>query len=149
MTKRPFNAIHRILLCSAAAAALSAPAFAQPAPAATAEADKGKVEKVTVTAQKRKQNAQDVPGTVDSLNGKNIKDLGITSSDKIAQFIPGVTIALPSGQGNQPIIAIRGIGNNDFNTNNAGPNGIYSDEVYLSAPSSQTFLTFDLDRIEV
>ena len=108
-----------------------------------------KVEKVTVTAQKRVQNAQDVPSTVNALSGKNIKDLGINSSDKIAEFVPGVTISLPSGQGNQPIIAVRGVGNNDFNTNNAGPNGVYSDEVYMSAPSAQTFQAFDLQRIEV
>ena len=108
-----------------------------------------KVEKVTVTAQKRVQNAQDVPSTVNALSGKNIKDLGINSSDKIAEFVPGVTISLPSGAGNQPIIAIRGVGNNDYNTNNSGPNGVYADEVYLSAPSSQTFQTFDLDRVEV
>jgi iron complex outermembrane receptor protein len=137
-------------LCSAAVLALggvTASALAQDA--APPPSDNSKIEKVTVTAQKRRQNAQDIPATVDAINTKNIKDLGINSSDKIAQFIPGVTIALPSGQGNQPIIAIRGIGNNDFNTNNSGPNGVYADEVYLSAPSSQTFLTFDLDRIEV
>jgi outer membrane receptor protein involved in Fe transport len=34
-------------------------------------------------------------------------------------------------------------------TPNAGPNGVYVDEVYLSSPASQTFQTFDLDRIEV
>ncbi|MCE9522431.1 MAG: TonB-dependent receptor [Alphaproteobacteria bacterium] len=147
MSKGTFTYFRQVLLGSVALALCAGTASAQPA--APVPADQGKIEKVTVTAQKRKQNAQDIPGTVDALNSKNIKDLGITSSDKIAQFVPGVTINLPSGQGNQPIVSIRGIGNNDFNTNNAGPNGIYSDEVYLSAPSSQTFLTFDLDRIEV
>lgn len=146
MLKRPNHVGRYLLLSAVALVSLASPTFAQPAPAAT---DAGKIEKVTVTAQKRTQNAQDIPATVNALNGKNIKDLGIKSSDRIAQYISGLTINLPSGQGNQPIISIRGIGNNDFNTNNAGPNGIYSDEVYLSAPSSQTFLTFDLDRIEV
>jgi iron complex outermembrane receptor protein len=126
MMKRSPRAFHYALLCSAAITTFAMPAEAQPAPAATptADADAGKVEKVTVTAQKRKQNAQDVPETVNAINGKNIKDLGITSSDRIAQYVPGVSINLPSGQGNQPIVSIRGIGNNDFNTNNTGPNGI-------------------------
>jgi len=145
MSARSYLRLRQILFCSAALLGSAPIAFAQDA----APEERGKVEKVTVTAQKRAQNAQDIPGTVDALSAKNIRDLGVTSSDKIAEFIPGVTIALPSGAGNQPIIAIRGIGNNDFNTNNAGPNGVYLDEVYLSAPSSQTFLTFDLDRIEV
>ena len=131
MSVRSFRTLRQILVCSAAIL-VSAPLARADDPPPPVE--KGKIEKVTVTAQKRKQNAQDVPGTVDALTAKNIKDLGINSSDKIAEFVPGVTISLPSGQGNQPIIAIRGIGNNDFNTNNAGPNGVYSDEVYLSAP---------------
>ena len=135
--------IRLVLFCSAAVAALTASASGQPA------TDQSKVEKVVVTAQRRAQNAQDVPGTVTAIGSKNIKGLGIDSSDKIAEFVPGVTISLPSGQGNQPIIAIRGVGNNDFNTNNSGPNGVYSDEVYMSAPSAQTFQAFDLERIEI
>lgn len=148
MSTRSLISIRHVLLCSTVLLAAGA-VTASAQDAAPAPPDRTKVERVTVTAQKRVQNAQDIPGTVDALSAKNIKDLGINSSDKIAEFIPGVTISLPSGQGNQPIIAIRGIGNNDFNTNNAGPNGVYADEVYLSAPSSQTFLTYDLDRIEV
>lgn len=112
-------------------------------------ADSSRIEKVTVTAQKRVQDAQDVPASVSALSGKRIDDLGITSSDEIAEFIPNVSIGMPSGQSNQPIITIRGVGNNDYNTNNAGPNGVYADEVYLSAPSAQTFQAFDLERVEV
>ncbi len=112
-------------------------------------ANNGQIEKVTVTAQKRKQDAQDVPASVTSLSGAKIRDLGVNTSDKLAEFIPDVSIGMPSGSSNQPIVTIRGVGNNDFNTNNAGPNGVYADEVYLSSPSAQSFQVFDLDRIEV
>ncbi len=112
-------------------------------------ANNGQIERVTVTAQKRKQDAQDVPASVSTLSGSKARDLGVNTSDKLAEFMPDVSIGMPSGQGNQPIVTIRGVGNNDFNTNNAGPNGVYADEVYLSAPSAQTFQAFDLDRIEV
>jgi len=97
MTKQSQHSFHRMLLCSVAITTMAMAAHAQPAPATApaADADTGKVEKVTVTAQKRKQNAQDVPGTVNAINGKNIKDLGITSSDRIAQYVPGVSINLP------------------------------------------------------
>ncbi len=111
--------------------------------------DNTRVEKVTVTAQKRVQDSQDVPASVSTINGKKAKDLGVNTTDKLAEFVPDVSIGMPSGQGNQPIVTIRGVGNNDFNTNNAGPNGVYADEVYLSSPSAQTFQTFDLQRIEV
>ena len=109
----------------------------------------GQIEEIIVTAQKRAQNIQTVPIAISALDGETLKELGIKSSDEIAEFVSDLQIALPAGKGNQPIIAIRGVGLNDTNTNNAGPNGVYVDEVYMSAPASQTFQTFDLDRIEV
>lgn len=122
-------------------------------PGATTGKDKGdkaaRLDEVVVTAQKRSQNVQTIPITIQTLNAKAINDLGIKSSTDVAEVMPNVDIALPSGAGNQPIITIRGIGLNDFDTNNTGPNGVYVDEVYLSSPGSQTFQVFDLDRIEV
>ena len=107
------------------------------------------VEEVVVHAQRRSENIQNVPVSVQAFTAKDIQELGIKSSIDIGQMTPNVDIALPAGPGNQPIIAIRGIGLNDYDTNNAGPNGIYVDEVYLSSPASQTFQTFDLEQIEV
>lgn len=107
------------------------------------------VEAIVVTAQKRTENVQDVPISINALDGETLKELGVKSSDEIAEFMSNLQIGLPEGKGNQPIIAIRGVGLNDFNSNNAGPNGVYVDEVYMSSPVSQTFQTFDLERVEV
>ena len=104
---------------------------------------------VVVTAQRRSEDIQKVPISIQAFSAKQIQDLGIKSSTDLGQITPNVDIALPAGAGNQPIIAIRGIGLNDYDTNNAGPNGVYVDEVYLSSPASQTFQTFDLERVEV
>jgi iron complex outermembrane receptor protein len=109
----------------------------------------GAVETVVVTAERRSEDIQAVPISIQAFTAKQITDLGIKSSIDISQFTPNVDIALVAGNGNQPIITIRGIGLNDYDTNNAGPNGVYLDDVYLSSPASQTFQTFDLDRIEV
>ncbi|MHB8531016.1 MAG: TonB-dependent receptor, partial [Caulobacteraceae bacterium] len=122
---------------------------APPASAATAEAAPTQVETLVITAQKRSENIQDVPISVQAFSAKDIQALGIKSSIDVGQVTPNVDIALVAGPGNQPIITMRGIGLNDYDTNNAGPNGVYVDEVYLSAPASQSFQTFDLDRIEV
>jgi iron complex outermembrane receptor protein len=108
-----------------------------------------KIDTVIVTAQKRSQSIQKVPMTITALDRRKLRQLGITSSDQLGNYVSNVQISLPSGTGNQPDIAIRGVGLNDYNSNNAGPNGVYNDDVYLSAPASQTFQTFDLDRIEV
>lgn len=107
------------------------------------------IETVVVTAQKRSENIQTIPLTVQAFTSKSIADLGIKASTDLSQFSPNVDIALPAGAGNQPIISIRGVGLNDYDTNNAGPNGVYMDEVYLSSPASQTFQAFDLERIEI
>ncbi len=104
---------------------------------------------IVVTAQKRVESIQRVPISIQAFGQKDLRSLGISSSTDLGKFTPNVDIGLPAGEGNQPIVVIRGIGLNDSNTNNAGPNGIYVDEVYLSAPSSQTFQTFDLQRVEV
>ncbi|HEY2659418.1 MAG TPA: TonB-dependent receptor [Caulobacteraceae bacterium] len=104
---------------------------------------------IVVTAQKRSEDIQKVPISIQAFSAKQIQNLGVKSSADLGQITPNVDIALPAGPGNQPIIAIRGIGLNDYDTNNAGPNGVYVDEVYLSSPASQTFQTFDLQRVEV
>ncbi len=137
-----------VLMAGVASAALGG--TTQSAFAADASASgSNEVETVVVHAQRRSENIQNVPVSIQAFTSKDIQTLGIKSSIDIGQMTPNVDIALPAGPGNQPIIAIRGIGLNDYDTNNAGPNGIYVDEVYLSAPASQTFQTFDLEQIEV
>ena len=125
------------------AASWCAAAAAQSPPASSG------VENVVVTAQKRRQKIQDVPITITVLDQKTLRRLDVRSSDELAQYVPSVQIGMPSGRGNQPLISIRGIGLNDTNTNNAGPNGVYVDEVYQASPAGQTFQTFDLSRVEV
>jgi iron complex outermembrane receptor protein len=104
---------------------------------------------IVVTAQRRSEDIQNVPIAIQAFTGKELDELGVKSTSDLGQFAANVEIALPSGAGNQPLITIRGIGLNDYDTNNAGPNGVYLDEVYQSSPASQTFATFDLAGVEV
>ncbi len=113
-----------------------------------AESDEG-IGDIVVTAQRREQNLQDVPVAVTAFSGDAMADLGIQSSSDIAGVVPNLEIGLPAGEGNQPLIYIRGVGLADTNSNNAGPNGVYVDEVYIASPGAQTFQLFDLDRVEV
>ncbi len=127
---------------------IAAWAWLSPAAAQSPPVSSG-VENVVVTAQKRRQKIQDVPISITVLDQKTLRRLDVRSSDELAQYVPSVQIGMPSGRGNQPLISIRGIGLNDTNTNNAGPNGVYVDEVYQASPAGQTFQTFDLSRVEV
>ncbi len=141
------------LALSASAVSLTMPlgsaAVAQTVAAPSTTAPASVVEEITVTSQHRSENVQKVPISINAYSAQDIQKLGIQSSTDIGQVTPNVNIALSQGAGNQPIITIRGIGINDENTNNAGPIAVYVDDVYLSSPASQTFATFDLERIEV
>lgn len=107
------------------------------------------LEEVVVTAQKREQSMQDVGISVTAMSGENMSALGINSSADVARFTPNLNISNITGEGNQPAIFLRGVGLNDFNTNNAGPVGMYVDEVIVSPPSAQAFALFDVARVEV
>lgn len=107
------------------------------------------LERISVTAQKRTQSVQDVPISITAFSGDMLSDMGLTETDQIGQFIPGLEISTSSGEGSQLIIFMRGAGLNDFNTNNAGPVGIYSDEVYISSPALTAFQFFDTERLEI
>jgi iron complex outermembrane recepter protein len=147
ISKRPARLA---LLAGASLCALMAWGGSAAAAAASAASSQAtEVETLVVTAERRSENIQNVPISIQAFSAKDIQALGIKSSVDLGAVTPNVDIALVAGPGNQPIITIRGIGLNDYDTNNAGPNGIYVDEVYLSAPASQSFQTFDLDRIEV
>ena len=107
------------------------------------------LEEVIVTAQKREQSMQDVGISVTAMSGENMSALGVNNSADIARFTPNLNIANITGEGNQPAIFLRGVGLNDFNTNNSGPVGMYVDEVIVSAPSAQAFAMLDAERVEV
>jgi iron complex outermembrane receptor protein len=134
--------IHGLLLGACGAALLAGQtAYAQDA--------NGGIETVIVTGERQAEDYQKAALTEQAFSGKQIEDLGLKSSADLSQVTPNLDIALPAGSGNQPIITIRGIGLNDYDTNNAGPNGIYVDDVYLSSPASQTFAMFDLKDVQV
>ncbi len=137
-------------LCAAAGAVVALAGSATEAYAQTqAAAASPQVEEVVVTAQRRSQNVQDVPVSVQVVSPQDLQAAGIKSTQDLGQITPNVTIVSPIGQGNQPLITIRGIGLNDFDTNNAGPDAVYLDDVFISAPSAQAFALFDVSQVQV
>ena len=106
-------------------------------------------DEIIVTAQKKEENVQDVPISISAFSGDTLQAIGITESDQLGQFVPGLEIATSSGKNSPLILFLRGAGLSDFNNNNAGPIGIYSDEVYISSPILTSFQFFDTERLEV
>jgi len=137
-------------LCSAS---LIVGSFVAGMPAALAQSETANEEEflntIVVTAQKREENSQDVPISITTFSGDTLKDLGVDRSDQLGQFVPGVEVVSPNGPGGQLVIFLRGAGLNDFNTNNAGPIGVYSDEVFINSPVLTSLQVFDTERVEI
>ena len=117
--------------------------------AAAATAQDRVLDEIIVTAQKKTENAQDVPISISAYSGEALESLGVEGTADLGQLVPGLEISSSSGAGSQLIVTLRGVGLNDFNTNNSGPVGIYSDEVYISSPILTAFQFFDTERVEV
>ena len=107
------------------------------------------LEEVVVTAQKREQSSQDIPIAITAFTGDRLDDLGLTNSNEIAAKVPNLDIASPTGEGGVAVVFIRGVGLNDFATNNTGPIGMYVDEVYAGSSNGQVTMLYDIERLEV
>ena len=106
------------------------------------------LEEVTVTAQKREENLQDVPVVVTAFTGAQMRAMGVQESFDIATFTPGVhTSGNIAGQNTQ--FSIRGVTQNDFNDIIEAPNAVYLDEGYIAIAQGQTFAVYDIDRVEI
>lgn len=115
---------------------------------ASAQESGNELEEVVVTAQKRAQNFSDVGIAVTAFSGDEIAQLGVDQMRDLAAQTPNVQIKNVVAN-SVPNITIRGVGLNDYATNNNPAAGIYVDDVYLVSPAMLTFGLFDLERVEI
>jgi iron complex outermembrane recepter protein len=107
------------------------------------------IAEITVTAQKRAENIQNVPVTVTAFGRKFLQRTDeIATANDIANFVPNFTAAATDGR-ERPRWFIRGVGTNNTAASTVSPVGVYIDEVYISNVFAQAFPIFDLERIEV
>ncbi|MES0873307.1 TonB-dependent receptor [Sinimarinibacterium thermocellulolyticum] len=103
------------------------------------------VEEIIVTAQKREENLQNVPITVQAFSAERLDAMGITTQEDLPLVTPGMTVTNTSGFS---IVYIRGVGSDTFLMGD--PNvATYIDGVYLPFAALQAGQQFGLDRIEV
>ena len=125
------------------------PSMAQSAPGADApsQGSANQLEEVVVTAQKRTENLQNVPISVEVISGQTLALQNFNTFESLTQTVPGVHISLGASSGTDSIF-IRGVGT----TAGAAAEqsvALFTDDIYhgRSLLSNATFL--DLDRIEV
>ena len=111
------------------------------------EASGVRLDTITVTAQKREQNVQDVPISISAYSGDFIEDSGVQTLQDIALYSPNFLLP-SSSQLTNARIQIRGVGS----VGNAGiePSvGVFIDEVYYPRPGSILGNLLDVEAVEV
>jgi len=129
--------------------------LASAAAAADTNADSEGIPEIVVTAQRRTENMQEVPITIQALTAETLTQLNVSTFDDFVKYLPNVTAA-NNGPG-QENIYMRGLSANGVSGNQGGgatgpfPNvAIYLDEQSGQAPGRNLDVyAADLDRIEV
>jgi iron complex outermembrane receptor protein len=112
------------------------------------------LEEVIVTANRREENVQNVPMTIQVLTGETLAKLNATTFDDFVSYLPGVTAhGVGPGQNN---IYMRGLATAVFGIQGSGFGGGFPNvAVYLDEQSAQLasrnldVYAADLDRIEI
>jgi iron complex outermembrane receptor protein len=114
----------------------------------------GELQDVIVTANRREENLQTVPMTIQVLTGATLAKLNVTTFDDFVSYVPAVTAhGVGPGQSN---IYVRGLGTAASSIQGSGANGTFPNvAVYLDDQSAQLpnrnldIYAADLERIEI
>ncbi len=117
-------------------------------PARSGYKQPAQLEEIVVTANKRRENARKVPGSIGVISGRELLDHHIENYEDITRTLPGVSFAAHNGPG-QDNISIRGVSSTVGNPTV----GIYLDEVPIITQNGYEGMAqpriLDLDRVEV
>jgi iron complex outermembrane receptor protein len=112
------------------------------------------IAEITVTAQRRVENIQDVPITIQALTGETLSELNVATFDDFVKYLPNVsTGTIGPGQGN---IYMRGLSTGVDGTQGDGSVGqfpnvaVYLDDQSTSLPGRNLDVyAADMERIEI
>ncbi len=127
-------------------------AAALPVSVATAEPADGTVElkPVTVTAQRRSEDARAVPASIPVITPGALDVYGSAGEDVLVVGGRAPSLQAESSFGRTfPRFYIRGLGNTDFDLNASQPVSMVHDDVVLENPTLKGFPIFDLAQVEV
>ena len=104
------------------------------------------LEEVVVTAQKRAENAQDVPIALNAYSGERLSDSGIENTIDLQVIEPSLVFTTNAAFG-QPYL--RGVGSDLFTPGAESSIGVFVDDVYQSRTVSALQDFFDVERVDV
>ncbi len=140
------SALRRALALSSGFAALMLGMSA----ATSALAQEATVEEITVTAQKRSENLQDIPFSVAAVDGEALQAMTAGGEDilVLASRIPALYAESSNGRV-APRFYIRGLGNADFDLAASQPVSVIMDDVVMENVVLKSTPLFDVERVEV
>jgi iron complex outermembrane recepter protein len=138
-----------VLLALYGSAAGVAHAQEDAAAGAAATAAPDTVNQVVVTARRRAELIQDVPGAVTAISGAELEKSAIPDITALTDSVPNTTLKASRGTNTTLTAFIRGIGQQDPVAGYEQGVGIYLDDVYLARPQGALTDIYDLERIEV
>ncbi|MBP1687048.1 MAG: TonB-dependent receptor [Deltaproteobacteria bacterium] len=126
-------------------------------PASWAQAAKAKkpptvpveIEEITVTAQKREENIQEVPISVTALTGATLEQKGVKSVSDLGESVPNMYIVAAGYATTDTVLAMRGTSNNDTALSKNPTVGMYVDGFYIAKIIGNNLDLEDLERVEV
>src|ERR1700733_7535670 len=143
-------------LSFAIAAVLGSGAFSHAVAASSTDANSAsdQIQEITVTAQRRTENIQDVPIAIQALTGDTLKQFNVTTFDDLIRYLPNVTA--PTAGPGQAQIFMRGLSAGSNGTQSGGSiNAFPNVAIYLDDQSGQLpgrnldVYAADLERVEV
>jgi iron complex outermembrane recepter protein len=117
-------------------------------PAALASEAETALEEIVVTAQKHIQDVQGIGLAITTVSGDEMRALRIQQPLSLSTLSPSLS-TMNATTDSTPLFLVRGIGLDDFNTNNSSGVGTYLDEVFASFPGFLTGALYDVDRVEI
>lgn len=136
------------LFCAVAVAALSAfPAFAQDVQPAQHSGDNGgQLEEIIVTAQKRSENAQNVPIAVSSVRADALDAAGVRSVLDLRVAVPTINLTNSNGYLTSNI---RGVGSIGVGPGVENAVSLYIDGVYIASAYATALSLNNIEAVDV
>ena len=130
-------------------AAVDASAQTATGSAASTTAETGGLETITVTAQRREENLQQVPISVQAFTTEQLATAQITYTLDLDRYVPDMFSANNVGQGSANVYYIRGLGQTQSFPTFEPQVGTYVDDIYLARQNANNLALFGVQQLQV
>jgi iron complex outermembrane recepter protein len=104
------------------------------------------IEEIVVTAQRRRENLQDVPITVQAFSAQALDSADVTNAADLARVVPGMTMPTSAGY---TLPHLRGVGITAIGPGIENSVALYVDGVYRGSSSSDAIALNNIASVEV